>query len=622
MAGQFHLAFSTTVVGAGVVAGGPWGCASNGSGDALLLGGFDNATRALTGCMQVTGGAPDGGELAEAAAAFAAAPDRPACRAAGDRVYLFHGESDSVVATPVAAAAEAFYRAAGITAEDLHAVYLCPAARPAMRWSWTRTAAPAMPTRARSSTTATTTRPARSCAGSTPTWSAGPGRRRPQDRLRPDRVPGGCRGLGPRPRGRGLYPARLRGCAGLPGAHRVPRLPAEPDHRWLRRHVHRAHRLYALRRRQRHRAALPADQRQYRAERLLGLVGPCRLGPPLQDAPQLAAVRAMLDRLAEPRADRRGTVAPREGVIAVSQVGDSTARVWMADGSGEPVVLRGHKEGGLLGRVQPRRRDLDRHRLRMTGTARVWMADGSGEPVILRGHKAADLLGRFRPDGSRWSPAPRDTRRGCGWPTAPARPWCCAATRTRLPRRVQPRRHQDGHRLGRHRADAGTLTAAARPWCCAATLARSAGPASPRRERDRQRLGRQHAPVGWPTAAASPWSCAATRTRFICSGSAPPGTGSSPALGRTARVWRADGSGEPVVLAATRASPLGGVQPRRHQVLTASDDHTARLWRADGSGPPLVLAVTRAEVTSATVQARAGAGSSPPRGTRRRGCGR
>jgi hypothetical protein len=41
------------------------------SGDALLLGGFDNATHALTGCMQGTGGAPDGVELAEAATAFA-----------------------------------------------------------------------------------------------------------------------------------------------------------------------------------------------------------------------------------------------------------------------------------------------------------------------------------------------------------------------------------------------------------------------------------------------------------------------------------------------------------------------------------------------------------------------
>src|SRR5918993_6026780 len=56
MAGQFHLAFSTTVVGAGVVAGGPWGCASNGSGDSMWLGGFDNAARSLFSCMKVTGG--------------------------------------------------------------------------------------------------------------------------------------------------------------------------------------------------------------------------------------------------------------------------------------------------------------------------------------------------------------------------------------------------------------------------------------------------------------------------------------------------------------------------------------------------------------------------------------
>jgi poly(3-hydroxybutyrate) depolymerase len=130
MAGQFHLAFSTTVVGAGVVAGGPWGCASNGSGDALLLGGYDNATRALMGCMKVAGGAPDGVELAQAAMDFAS-KDRidPTAGLEGDRVYLFHGESDSVVATPVATAAEAFYRSAGIAADDLHAVYLLPSGK-------------------------------------------------------------------------------------------------------------------------------------------------------------------------------------------------------------------------------------------------------------------------------------------------------------------------------------------------------------------------------------------------------------------------------------------------------------------------------------------------------------
>ena len=127
MAGQFHLAFSTIVVGAGVVAGGPWGCASNGSGDSLLLGSLDNATRALAGCMQVTGGAPDGGALAEAAKAFAHKHRiDPLSGLEGDRVYLFHGESDSVVATPVTTAAEAFYRTAGITAADMHAVYHLP----------------------------------------------------------------------------------------------------------------------------------------------------------------------------------------------------------------------------------------------------------------------------------------------------------------------------------------------------------------------------------------------------------------------------------------------------------------------------------------------------------------
>src|SRR3954451_21198611 len=127
MAGQFHLAFSSTVVGAGVVAGGPWGCASSGSDDSLLLGGFDNATRALTECMHVTAAAPDGIELAKASAAFAREHRvDPLSGLEHDRVYLFHGESDSVVARPVVTAAEAFYRAAGVGAEDLHAVYLLP----------------------------------------------------------------------------------------------------------------------------------------------------------------------------------------------------------------------------------------------------------------------------------------------------------------------------------------------------------------------------------------------------------------------------------------------------------------------------------------------------------------
>ena len=127
MAGQFHLAFSTTVVGAGVVAGGPWGCASNGSGDSLLLGGLDNATRALAGCMQVTGGAPDGVALAEAAKAFAGKHRiDPHLRARGRSRLSVPRRERQRGRAPVATAAEAFYRSAGITAADLHAVYQLP----------------------------------------------------------------------------------------------------------------------------------------------------------------------------------------------------------------------------------------------------------------------------------------------------------------------------------------------------------------------------------------------------------------------------------------------------------------------------------------------------------------
>ena len=285
MAGQFHLAFSTTVVGAGVVAGGPWGCASNGSGDSLLLGGLDNATRALAGCMQVTGGAPDGGALAEAAKAFAHKHRiDPLSGLEGDRVYLFHGESDSVVATPVTTAAEAFYRSAGITVADMHAVYQLPGGKAGHSLVVDRDG---------SACDANASPFIDDCdydqAGEILRWiypdlvgRPGPASG-PQDRVRPDRVPGRCRRLGHRARGRRLCPGRLRGRTGLPRAHRVPRLSAEPDHRRHRRPVHRAHRVHALRRRQPDRAALPADQRQHGAELVLGLVGACVVGPPVAE---------------------------------------------------------------------------------------------------------------------------------------------------------------------------------------------------------------------------------------------------------------------------------------------------------------------------------------------------
>jgi len=72
-------------------------------------------------------------------------------------------------------------------------------------------------------------------------------------------------------------------------------------------------------------------------------------------------------------------------------------------------------------------------------------------------------------------------------------------------------------------------------------------------------------------------------------------------LDGTARVWRADGLGAPVV--------LGGHEDRvvsasfsadGSRVVTASADRTARVWRADGSGAPVVLRGHTAPVTWAS----------------------
>src|SRR5262245_38603450 len=76
MAGQFHIAYSAEVTGAGIVAGGPYGCAEG------------RAELALERCMATDLGEPDPAALFTAAAklAVAGAID-PLSDLADDRVY-------------------------------------------------------------------------------------------------------------------------------------------------------------------------------------------------------------------------------------------------------------------------------------------------------------------------------------------------------------------------------------------------------------------------------------------------------------------------------------------------------------------------------------------------------
>jgi WD40 repeat protein len=71
--------------------------------------------------------------------------------------------------------------------------------------------------------------------------------------------------------------------------------------------------------------------------------------------------------------------------------------VWNADGTGEPLSLRGH-DGAVFGAAF----SPDGKRIVTASqdkTVRVWSADGTGEPLVLRGAASAYSLAAWSPDG-------------------------------------------------------------------------------------------------------------------------------------------------------------------------------------------------------------------------------
>lgn len=97
MAVQFHVAHSSLVQGAGVFAAGPYYCAENSLGDALGR------------CMRGDGDIP-AAELASLTSQLALDEEiDPIAGLAHDRVYLWHGGADDVVAKTVVDALQAYY---------------------------------------------------------------------------------------------------------------------------------------------------------------------------------------------------------------------------------------------------------------------------------------------------------------------------------------------------------------------------------------------------------------------------------------------------------------------------------------------------------------------------------
>ena len=100
MAVQYQVAYSKSIAGAGVIAGGPWFCAQ------------DTLSKALGECLKAADRAPDTAALVTAART-AAREQRidDVAGLAGDRVWLFHGSRDETVGRPVTDALADFYAA-------------------------------------------------------------------------------------------------------------------------------------------------------------------------------------------------------------------------------------------------------------------------------------------------------------------------------------------------------------------------------------------------------------------------------------------------------------------------------------------------------------------------------
>jgi poly(3-hydroxybutyrate) depolymerase len=133
MAGQFELAHSREVVGAGIVAGGPYGCSESlyadvipGPGMALL-----NLTKAVNGCMLnalKAFGVPNPQRLAQRAIKLAADGRIDAVdNVKGDRIYLFTGKDDQTVVPAIVEDARRFYEVIGVPETQIQFVSDMPA---------------------------------------------------------------------------------------------------------------------------------------------------------------------------------------------------------------------------------------------------------------------------------------------------------------------------------------------------------------------------------------------------------------------------------------------------------------------------------------------------------------
>jgi hypothetical protein len=133
MAGQFQIAHSKIVAGAGIIAGGPYGCAESSFAEVMSGPGmaFLNLSKAINGCMLnalAVWGVPDTELLAEKTKKLAETGRiDPLSSLVDDRIYFFSGTNDRTVVPAIVAAAYDFYKRLGVPEANLTYVSELPA---------------------------------------------------------------------------------------------------------------------------------------------------------------------------------------------------------------------------------------------------------------------------------------------------------------------------------------------------------------------------------------------------------------------------------------------------------------------------------------------------------------
>jgi WD40 repeat protein/serine/threonine protein kinase len=234
-------------------------------------------------------------------------------------------------------------------------------------------------------------------------------------------------------------------------------------------------------------------------------------------------------------------------------------RIWRTDGTGKHIVLP-------HGDPRPDQRHFV-HKSAFSpdgtsvvtgsfdGMARVWRADGSGSPVILRhGEKAVHRV-NFSPDGTRIITATED-----------GTTWIWPADGSGEP--VALRGHSD--------------------WLSAAAFSPDGTRILTASKDGTARLWRADDPEQNVLLASSPaWIWGA--------GFSPDGTHVVTGTQDEVRIWRADETGEGVVIGIEKWASAS-LSPDGTRVITGSYNGTLRVWRADGTGEPLVLGSHRGPI--------------------------